>query len=71
MQFKLSAFSAILAATSSVIAAPVSGPTPEQVKFAIQSITTGSGNLNTKLQSLQGPISIGQVRMNSKYLCPV
>lgn len=70
MQLKLSALTAVLAAASSVIAAPAppSGPSAKDVSYALDKITELSNNLDTKLKDLQGPIAIGQVRTHNKIL---
>lgn len=68
MQLKLSALTAVLAAASSVIAAPAppSGPSAKDVSYALDKITELSNNLDSKLKDTTGAISIGQVRTHNE-----
>lgn len=60
MQFKLSALTALLAASVSVYADSISG---SKVTNILDTLTKGARDLNSSLQSTQDASSTGQVRI--------
>lgn len=65
MQFNLSILGAMLAASSSVLAAPTT-PQVESPSAAIQQVVTLSASFQKEIQGFSDPAQIGQVR---SFLC--
>lgn len=61
MQFNLSILGAMLAASSSVLAAPTT-PQIESPSAAIKQIVTLSGTFQSEIKSYSDPVEIGKVR---------
>ncbi|KAE8326000.1 hypothetical protein BDV39DRAFT_206389 [Aspergillus sergii] len=63
MQFKISTLTALLAASTSVSAGTISG---DQVIEVLDSLTNQVGDLNSKLQSTEDPITLSQELLSSE-----